>query len=61
MNTPGTTTGNWQWRCADYFITDDLAQWLAEQIQLFGRLPVRPENTAARTPDIESKVKSLST
>lgn len=61
MNTPGTTTGNWQWRCADYFITDDLAQWLAEQIQLFGRVPVRPKNTAARTPDIESKVKSLST
>ena len=46
MNTPGTTSGNWLWRCADFFVTDDLAHWLAEQVQFFGRLPV----PAARTP-----------
>jgi 4-alpha-glucanotransferase len=40
MNTPGTTAGNWLWRCADFFITDDLAHWLADQVQFFGRLPV---------------------
>ncbi len=39
MNTPGTTTGNWQWRCADRFINDDLATWLADLTHFFGRTP----------------------
>lgn len=41
MNTPGTTTGNWQWRCAEYFITEEIAHWLAEQTELFGRTPLQ--------------------
>lgn len=39
MNTPGTTNGNWQWRCAGSCINDDLANWLAEQTRFFGRMP----------------------
>ena len=39
MNIPGTTTDNWQWRCASRFITDDLATRLRDSTRLFGRLP----------------------
>jgi 4-alpha-glucanotransferase len=38
MNTPGTVEGNWQWRCAEHCISEDLALWLAEQTRLFGRV-----------------------
>jgi len=40
MNTPGTTLGNWQWRCAPEFITDTLAEGLRQSTRMFGRLPV---------------------
>lgn len=39
LNTPGTTTDNWQWRCAWRFIDDKVADWLADLTCLFGRLP----------------------
>ena len=39
MNTPGTTRGNWQWRCAPEFITDELAESLRQSTAMFGRLP----------------------
>lgn len=39
MNTPGTATNNWQWRCAGRFLDDGVAQWLADLTQLFGRGP----------------------
>ncbi|MGD9950355.1 MAG: 4-alpha-glucanotransferase, partial [Desulfobulbus sp.] len=42
MNTPGTTTGNWQWRLADTFMTEEVSAWLAEQVELFGRVPQPP-------------------
>ena len=42
MNTPGTTVGNWQWRLADRFITEELSSWLAEQTRLFGRVVQSP-------------------
>lgn len=38
MNTPGTSEGNWQWRCAPRFLTQELAAWLHEQTSAFGRL-----------------------
>jgi 4-alpha-glucanotransferase len=41
MNTPGTTSGNWQWRCAPRFITGALAARLRQSTRLFGRLPER--------------------
>lgn len=44
MNTPGTGSNNWQWRCAPRFITDDLARHLRKTTAFFGRLPAaKPE------------------
>ncbi len=37
MNTPGTTEGNWLWRCSDEFITERLADELKELTLRFGR------------------------
>ena len=39
MNTPSTAKGNWQWRCAERFITAELAKQLLESTRMFGRLP----------------------
>lgn len=41
LNTPGTTTDNWQWRCASRFVNDEVAHWLADLTSFFGRLPAR--------------------
>ncbi|WP_417910059.1 4-alpha-glucanotransferase [Candidatus Electronema sp. PJ] len=41
MNTPGTASGNWRWRCAPRFITDALAARLQQSTALFGRLPTK--------------------
>jgi 4-alpha-glucanotransferase len=38
LNTPGTTGTNWQWRCAERFINDEVAAWLYNLTSLFGRL-----------------------
>ncbi len=60
MNTPGTTTGNWQWRCAERFINDDLANWLADLTRFFGRIPPSPSVgnplTASREIDIGAQL-----
>ncbi len=37
MNTPSIPDGNWQWRCAEEFLTDGLASWLKEITMRFGR------------------------
>ncbi len=37
MNTPAVPDGNWQWRCAEEFLTDSLASWLKEITVRFGR------------------------
>ncbi len=39
MNTPATTEGNWIWRCAPQYLTDQLAGWLRDQAFFFNRLP----------------------
>lgn len=39
MNTPGTVQGNWQWRCAQRFITAELAEQILMSTRRFGRLP----------------------
>ncbi len=39
MNTPATTRGNWQWRCAPGLFSPELSGWLHEQNRFFGRLP----------------------
>lgn len=40
MNTPGTVTDNWQWRCAERFLNDETASWLSHLTSLFGRRPI---------------------
>ncbi len=37
MNVPGKASGNWRWRCAPEFLTEELAGELAESTRLFGR------------------------
>ena len=39
MNKPGTTEGNWTWRCAPQYLTEQLAEELKKQTSFFGRLP----------------------
>jgi len=39
MNSPGSKEGNWTWRCAPRFLTDDISNWLYKQCELYGRLP----------------------
>ncbi|MBM9538420.1 4-alpha-glucanotransferase [Desulfobulbus alkaliphilus] len=43
INTPGTTENNWLWRCASRFLAEDIATWLREMTETFGRLPSPPE------------------
>lgn len=38
MNTPGTESGNWQWRCQWSDFTDDLAQRYRDMLASYGRL-----------------------
>jgi len=37
MNTPGVPRGNWAWRCAPEFLSDERAHWLNEITKRFGR------------------------
>jgi len=37
MNVPGVAKGNWKWRCSREFLTEEVAQYLSETTQLFGR------------------------
>lgn len=37
MNSPGVPTGNWRWRCAERFLTSELAFSLRESTARFGR------------------------
>ncbi|MHB8790839.1 MAG: 4-alpha-glucanotransferase [Desulfobulbaceae bacterium] len=39
MNKPGTSSGNWVWRCAPWFFSKDVASWLHEETRFFNRLP----------------------
>ena len=41
MNTPGTTEGNWSWRYQPEELSEQLAQKIRKQCQLYGRLPIR--------------------
>ena len=41
MNTPATSRGNWTWRCAPQYLTDQLAESLKDRTTFFGRLPSR--------------------
>lgn len=38
MNTPGTSAGNWRWRCAPRFLTPQVAGWLRDETAFYNRL-----------------------
>ncbi len=38
MNTPGTSKGNWRWRCAPRFINREVARWLKDETEFYNRL-----------------------
>lgn len=37
LNTPGTSQGNWRWRCAPRFLTSEMARWLREETIFYNR------------------------
>ncbi len=45
MNSPGSKKGNWAWRCAPRFLTDDISNWLHQQCELYGRLPQQKQTS----------------
>ncbi|MDO8948010.1 MAG: 4-alpha-glucanotransferase [Desulfocapsaceae bacterium] len=45
MNSPGTSKGNWTWRCAPRFLTESLSSWLRAETDLFGRCAEKAVNT----------------
>jgi 4-alpha-glucanotransferase len=47
MNTPATSEGNWRWRCAPEFLTEEVSAWLSRKTELFGR--GRKTSTEGRT------------
>jgi 4-alpha-glucanotransferase len=47
MNTPGVAKGNWRWRCAEAFLSEEISAWLRESTRRFGR--------ARRERKLESK------
>ncbi len=38
LNTPGTSQGNWRWRCAPRFFTSETAQWLRDETVFYNRV-----------------------
>ncbi len=42
MNTPGTSQGNWRWRCAARFLNDETARALRDEVLFYNRLPAAP-------------------
>jgi 4-alpha-glucanotransferase len=44
MNTPGTASGNWEWRCGEEFLTEDVAEWLRNLTILFRRNQLPPSS-----------------
>ena len=39
MNKPGTSSGNWNWRCASRFLTKEITIRLKDETAFYGRLP----------------------
>ncbi|MCR4691748.1 MAG: 4-alpha-glucanotransferase [Lachnospiraceae bacterium] len=45
INMPGSGEGNWEWRLPPHFLSDDLAGSIAKMTELYGRVPVKKEQT----------------
>lgn len=42
MNIPGTSEGNWRWRCAARFLNAEAARALRDEVLFYNRLPAAP-------------------
>ena len=53
MNYPSRPSGNWQWRYTPDMLTENIAEWLAEMTELYGRVLQRtlPRKAAKRDAD----------
>lgn len=38
MNKPGTSSGNWVWRCAPWYFSKEVSAWLHKETRFFNRL-----------------------
>lgn len=47
MNMPSTPSGNWVWRCAPRYFSEDISAWLRDQTRFFNRLPTRDKQDSA--------------
>ena len=45
MNIPGTSQGNWRWRCAARFLNDETARALRDEVLFYNRLPSPPDDS----------------
>jgi 4-alpha-glucanotransferase len=41
MNTPGTSVGNWTWRCPPNVLDTSSASWLSDITEVYGRKPIK--------------------
>ena len=46
MNYPGKPQGNWRWRYSADLLTEELASRLRELTEIYGRLPLQPEESS---------------
>ena len=47
MNTPGTSKGNWRWRLAERFITQEVKESLFSEAKFYARIPDRQDSSKA--------------
>lgn len=57
MNTPGTATGNWQWRMLPDAIDPKLSRKIREYTERYGRLPEEQKPKAKAETKTEKKEK----
>lgn len=48
MNIPGTSQGNWRWRCAARFLNTETARALRDEVVFYNRLPAAPVVACAK-------------
>jgi len=53
MNTPGTSSGNWQWRMLPGEATPGLAKKIYQYTKMYGRLPAEKKTPAEKTEEAE--------
>lgn len=55
MNTPNTVEGNWVWRYRGDMLTDELSDRLKSLTEIYGRLPIEPEESDEESEESEEE------